>query len=329
MPNGESYFFKKLTNERIIIGEAGKYLTGNVFTSFIKFLKDDWHNYFLTWKGDLGKYGGMIKTWQKTNGIFYIVFTISLLLFILHTWYDEKRKKEYIDLKQQIQKTDNKLYELNVEFNQLIQKRIEIENNIVALHKQYAKDFENEQYKAQLDTFLEKQKNTEVAINKKKEEIITLEHLDQELTTKIKHKIEKVSSSITHKELQKLIGELHSIKKLWQRELTWKEREQLEQEVTGHKRKIPFTLSQSFILFEKEVVYKMAKKCDGFEDGMNLLDMIKLITKEQLINNVIENRFHKIRQARNKWMHDAKLPSEDVIRDLITTLHVYKVEPEV
>jgi hypothetical protein len=76
------------------------------------------------------------------------------------------------------------------------------------------------------------------------------------------------------------------------------------------------------------VVYKLAKKCDGFEDDMKLLDMIKLIAREQLINNVIESRFHKIRQARNKWMHDAKLPSENVIRDLITTLQIYKVEPE-
>jgi len=330
MPNGESYFYTQLPNGKILIGEAGKYLTDSVVGSFGLFLKDDWYNYFLTWKGEPGKYGGITKTWQKTNGIFYLTFLISIILFFIYDRYDRNRRKEYFELKNKVYDTNEKLYVLNTEFNQLMQQRIQVENKILELHKKYGEEtIKDTDYKVQISKLSEEEKKIESQLSMKKEEILQLEHVDDELSNKLKSKIEKVSSYVAHKELEKLIEKLHSIKKLWQRELTWKEREKIECEITGHKQKIPFTLSQSFMLFEKEVVFRLAKKCDGFEENMKLLDMIKLITKENLINRSIEERFHRIRKARNKWMHDAVLPNENVIDDLIATLQVFKVEPEV
>ena len=330
MQNGESYFYTQLPNNKILIGEAGKYLTNSILGAFGLFLKDDWHNYFLTWKGTPGKYGGITKTWQKTNGIFYLTFFISLILFLIYDWYDRTRRKEFFELKDKVYETDEKLLVLNTQFNELMQKRIQVENKIMKIQQKYGADeLNDEEYKSVISILSNEELEIENILAEKKEEIIHLEHIDDALSNKLKKKIEKLSSGVAHKELEKLIEKLHNIKKLWQRELTWKERGKLEREITGDHQKIPFTLSQSFILFEKEVVFRLAKKCRDFEENMKMLDMIKLIARENIINRSIENRFHKIRQARNNWMHNAILPNESVIDDLIVTLQVFKVEPEV
>jgi len=330
IPNGESYFYTQLPNNKILIGEAGKYLTDSVLGAFVLFLKDDWHNYFLTWKGEPGKYGGITKTWKKTSGIFYLTFFISLILFLIYDWYDRTRRKEFFELKDKVYETDEKLLILNTQFNELMQKRIQVENKIMKIQQKYGADqLNDEEYKSEISMVTNEEQEIENILAEKKEEIIHLEHIDDALSNKLKKKIEKLSSGVAHKELEKLIEKLHNIKKLWQRELTWKERGKLEREITGDNQKIPFTLSQSFILFEKEVVYRLAKKCRDFDENMKMLDMIKLIARENIINRSIENRFHKIRQARNNWMHNAILPNESVIDDLIATLQVFKVEPEV
>ena len=82
-------FFKyEVDDNKILLGEAGSYLSidksfGSTLYLMKIFLKNDFHNYFLTWRGGDGKYGGVVKTWNKTKEVFFIVFTVSIILTLI------------------------------------------------------------------------------------------------------------------------------------------------------------------------------------------------------------------------------------------------------
>jgi len=324
MPNGKSYLYKSIDDNSILIGEAGKYLIKSNFDAFIMFMKDDWARYFNI-KDKAGKYGDFDKTWKKTNGIFYIVISISFLLYLLYLWHFWSKSKEYANLKKKSMRTDHKLYTLNQEFNNLARQKKTIENNIAELSRNNDTISNSEETKKKLAEYVENEERLKDLISRKKEEIISTEHIDSNIIDDIKLKSEKISSTNMAKEIERLIEKLHDIKRLWQRELTWTERKELESNITGYETKIPFTISQSVILFEKEIVLKKAKMCKGYEEEMNLFEMIELISKDE--TKEIKGILHKIRKARNDWSHKGIVPNKEVLNDLLRLLNHFKVEP--
>lgn len=326
--DGESYLYKRINEDVILVGNSGKYLAKDGLASLYIFIKEDWTRYFIMTSAPEGKYGAIPKTWEKTQGIFYITIITSILLYIFQFLYFRSKEQALQKLKKQSLESDKKLYHLNAEFTHLVQQKLEVENNILKLNR------ENDDLSKESDIFKEKEAyyiETEYELNqlldKKKKEIISEEHLDDDIVGQIKKKSEKIDIVNMTKEIEILIDKLHNIRKLWQRELTWAERKTLESKITGFPENIPFTLSQSFILFEKEIVLKMAKSCHGYSDNMGLYEMIKLISDSKDFNNEIEHKLHKIRKARNKWSHAGLLPDNDVIDDLLSILHSFKVEP--
>ncbi len=326
LDNGESYFYKAFENNNsALIGETGKYLIKSNYKSLVIFIRDDWNRYFTSWNGEPGKYGNMKTTWKKTYSIFYIVVTASLILYFVFELYSRRKVKEYEKLKNKSLETDNKLYDLNNEFNNLMQQKNEIENNIVELNMNFSTATEDNKIK--IEQLKKNEEEIKELLVRKKKEIISIEHVDNKIIDDIKTKSEKLTSKSLSKEIELLIDKLHNIKKLWQRELNWVERKTLESEVTGHNNKVPFTISQAFILFEKEIILKQAKMCDGYYEDMKLIDMIDLIANNQKLNREIVNILHEIRKARNDWSHTGKLPSSDIIDHLMTVLNFYKIEP--
>lgn len=331
---GESYLYKDLNDHSALIGQAGEYKhikksIGTNLKEFFIFIRDEWCGYFLNLCKEPGKYGHSInKTWEKTSGIFFITFTISIILYFILLWYQRTKEREYAKLKEESSKTDVILYDLNNEFNSLRQQQQGIENEISELSRDRGVLSElSDEYKQKLDEYEKQEEDLKKLISAKKQEIISEEHKDDSLIDNIRKKSDTITRKEMAKELELLIDKLHDVKKLWQREYSWDKRKELESRVTGYDHKIPFTISQAVILFEKEVVLKMAKTCPGYDESMNLLKMIQLISKCKNLSDDITDKLHKIRKARNKWSHDGTPPSADVIDDLLTLLNTFGIEP--
>lgn len=325
LKDGESYLYQNIGNDSILIGQAGKYLINSNIKALYIFMKDDWSRFFIT-KDKHGNYGNILKTWQKTNGIFLIISITSLLLYLFFIWYFKAKERDYENLKNKSMQTDSLLYKLNQEFNDLSRQKKTIENQIAELSRNNDLSAQNSDItKKQMAEFKANEQKIRALILEKKHEIISIEHIDSNIIDDIKHKSEKISSTNMAKEIEMLIDKLHDIKRLWQRELTWTERKELESSITGYETKIPFTISQSVILFEKEIVLKKAKMCKGYDQQMNLFEMIELISKDE--TKEIKGILHKIRKARNDWSHKGIAPSKEVLNDLLRLLNHFKVEP--
>ena len=55
-------------------------------------------------------------------------------------------------------------------------------------------------------------------------------------------------------------------------------------------------------------------------DGPTVRDLIDELAEANMISEKDKHFFHEVRIARNNWMHEGKLPSEQLLKRLVNTL---------
>jgi hypothetical protein len=60
------------------------------------------------------------------------------------------------------------------------------------------------------------------------------------------------------------------------------------------------------------------------QDGPHIIDLIDELAEANMISEKDKNFFHEVRIARNKWMHEQKLPTEELLTRLVNKLEKSK-----
>lgn len=314
--------YKKFANGTILIGGAGKYLGFNEFHNIITYFRTDWIEILTTQKG-------IKKVWDKGHFIIYITFTVSLAFWLLYLYISHRNRKAYEDLKKQSDNLNTDWEKLNEDYLQLLQNRMALENQLQSYTSESTTDFDSAATTSEMIATLSNEKEQiDQAITHTKSALLDLEKQESDLEILIENSYAKLNAIDQKTESSTLIEKLGRIKLLWRRGPSWKERRNLESELSENDTFIPFTISQSFIVFEKNVVRVAAKRFKNYSDEMSLFDAIELIKNEGKIKAKDVDMMHSIRKARNEWFHGGIRPSSKDIDDLIDFLNEFNVDPE-
>jgi hypothetical protein len=311
LKDDRTFIHRKINDELHLIGSTGKYLDREKRT-FFEFIKNDWSSYFLTL--DSGKSGlkGLWNTWNKSKESFYIIFSISIILLSIVILIQRRNRNRFNELKEQLNLETKKIEKLNEKYDELNSQKLELEEKV--------DNKDNEQKLIKLNSEIEKLRK-EISESSKYEDLIF---------DKLKKQSNSLSNDLKSEELEKIITEMQTIKHLWTREFEWKNRLNLESNITTETTNIPFTLTIAFILFENQFIDKLARKSDYYEiAAINLEKKIDLVCKEHALSSDVKEKFHEIRKARNKWFHYGKKPSSSIINDLLSVLEQYDIKADI
>ena len=161
---------------------------------------------------------------------------------------------------------------------------------------------------------------------KKAEELYfeTLESLEEQLLI-IKKQDAKLNAAQSKHALEEARTELNKIKRLWTYDYGWNDRFEIERDITPQGNS-PFIRNVSFVGFEI-YIKKLAREKLKYSlsrlkahDGPNIIDLIDELAEANMISEKDKNFFHEVRIARNNWMHEWKLPSEQLLKRLVNKL---------
>ena len=139
----------------------------------------------------------------------------------------------------------------------------------------------------------------------------------------------KLTSAQTKRALEDRTAELNKIKGLWMCDHGWNDRLEIEREITVQGN-TPFIRNVSLVGFERFIKTLALQKLNyGWsrltsQDGPNIMDLIDELAEANMISEKDKNFFHEVRIARNKWMHEQKLPTEQLLTRLVNKLEKSK-----
>ena len=357
-------FFKyEVDDNKILLGEAGSYLSidksfGSTLYLMKIFLKNDFHNYFLTWRGGDGKYGGVVKTWNKTKEVFFIVFTVSIILTLIGFWISRKieiiHEKKAFYFQKEINKLRSERKNLDVESGSIYSNIKDVRSQKNQLSSLIASNKKEEDIVTEdIESFCEEDKKQDLDIYKEKldsvkatgklhkemykeieqkyialqdqEEKTIKEYLEldgrfTELQGKQLDEVDKAGLAKLKKEWRVLNQKYNEILKLWEQSTKWTVRQNIESGVNDQGL-VPFTLSVAFIAFEDYVneYYKSIMDSSNYDEGARLSDKIYWIVKKGRLSSM-ENDFREVRIARNEWFHSGRSPKKGVIKKLLNII---------
>ena len=327
--DGKSYLYRSLNlggKEVYLIGEAGRYLGKSNFRAFNSFMFYDWPRYFLSLSTEKGKYGAIKKTWTKTKEIFYLVVTISLILWLLNWFQVKKFRQEYLKSKIKEDQLNSKLNLLDQTYNSLKNERYEKEELIKNLELEMLdmtnkSGEEKSKLREALKIYKDKYKELDQLLVEEEEYIEQLEREKIELNKVLQLQLSKLDKDEQKDKCKFNYEKLAQLELLWRHEPKWIERKNIESLVSLRETHLPFTITQAFIAFEN-VVSKLTDPYKNEFEGkyFDLNEKIQWIFRNELLPSKYEDDFHDARKARNRWFHSAIYPNMEVITFLIKTL---------
>ena len=135
----------------------------------------------------------------------------------------------------------------------------------------------------------------------------------------------KLTSAQAKRALEERTAELNKIKGLWMCDHGWKDRLEIEREITTQGNS-PFIRNVSLVGFERFIKTLARQKLNyGWskltsQDGPKIIDLIDELAEANMISEKDKNFFHEVRIARNDWMHEQKLPTEQLLTKLVNKL---------
>jgi hypothetical protein len=303
--DGSFYMFSDLQGgQGILIGQAGAYSSHLGRAAFL-----DKIPYYL-WGS------GFKKMYSKSRYI-WLVISVAGFIFILTRQIVVKRNRR-LWLKNRMSRfvKDAEAKKALLDLNEA---RLKTETMEADLEQQKTStESLNQEYKEKLKHALAREKESEEAYF---EILVSLE--EQDVITK---KLDaKLNSAQRKQALDETRSELSKIRKLWTRDYSWNERLEIERDITAQGNS-PFIRNVSFVGFEM-FIKKFARQKLNYglsrlkaHDGPTVRDLIDELAEANMISEKDKNFFHEVRIARNNWMHEGKLPSEQLLKRLVNTL---------
>jgi hypothetical protein len=264
------------------------------------------------------------------------IFLTSLLIWLLFKSKERKNKKEYEKLSKRREKIQKNIIELDKKYNDLKNEIFNLEEEIredelllASQHFTKSDDkkiaIENIRKKTVMQTI----KNS--SLIELKSHIIQLESEVEAIENLLNEKRIKLRDFERNQEYQKLSNNAITLKQLWRHEPTWDKRKQIETTAALTKGNLPFTLTQAFISFER-FIDKEIEDCLPSEEQEEALDKtlitkINIIGKCRNLSNAEINLYHRIRKARNKWVHGAIYPNQELLNELLIVLEKTDITP--
>ena len=264
------------------------------------------------------------------------IFFTSLLVWLLFKSNERKNKKEYEKLSRRREEIQKNIIELDNKYNDLKNEIFNLEEGIredelllTSQHFTRSDDkkivIENIRKKTAMQTI---KKGSLIEL---KNHIVQLESEVEAIENLLSEKRIKLQDFERNKEYQKLSTNAIILKQLWRHEPTWEKRKQIEATAVLTKGNLPFTLTQAFISFER-FIDKEIEDCFPSEEQEEVLDKT-LIIKINMVGkcrNLLKteiNLYHRIRKARNKWVHGAIYPNQELLNELLTILENTDMTP--
>ena len=311
---GHTYMFSRLTNgQGTLIGEAGAY-SSSVWgrAAFIEKIP-----YYLSGSG-------IKKMYSKSK---YIWFVISVMVFILIFTRElalKKNRKRWLDARLKLYQKDGEARKALEELNEA---RMQSQMMMTELEQQRSHTESLKQnYNKRLEEVLERERESEEAYFEILESFEEQELISKKLDTKLTTAQSRQALEETRKELTK-------IKRLWTHDYGWNERFDIESEISSGGNS-PFIRNVSFIGFERFIKNLAQQKLDYTRsdlksyDGPGVIKLIDELEAANMISKKDKTFFHEVRIARNNWMHEGKLPSQELLKRLVVKLDKVKPKPQ-
>lgn len=306
----ESYLIKRFDkNKEYLIAKTNFYSKNNELSHFFYFLKN---RYYQT--------NGINKIFEKGKFLFFIIFSVSLTLWLLNRLKYKKHYSQYKHYQENEYELQQKLLLLDTKYNETKRKRYENEELLEELGSKSEKEKEN------LKSTIKELKTSKDKLDKlfKKDEslIETLETESSNLRKKINMQLKKLDYYKQNEQNKQIFEKLERLNQLWRHDPTWEDRKNIESLVALKKSNLPFTITQGFIAFDK-LVLNLVKQYDPYliESQTNLNSNINMIFDNRLLPIKYKNNFHNVRKARNEWFHAGIYPSIETTNFLIKVLN--------
>ena len=302
---GGAYIFSEFSDgSGILLGEAGAYaLSGRA--AFLDKLP-----YYLFTRA------GLRKMHSKSKYIWWVI-SITVFIFIVtkevavrrNRWRWQKARASLLIKDREASKALDELNKARAKA-QLMENELEEQRNV------------SDSLKRDFGKKLEKAKARENEAEALYYE--TLQSYEEQVAVANKEDA-KLTSEQTKRALEERTAELNKIKGLWMYDYGWNDRLEIEREITTQGNS-PFIRNVSFVGFERFIKTLALKKLNyGWSrltahDGPDIIDLIDELAETNMISVKDKNFFHEVRIARNKWMHDQKLPTEQLLTRLVNKL---------
>lgn len=314
--NNNTFMFSQVSDEWILVGEAGNYLRlfGNEQGQFFEFLFNQLPKKISSTSAIYGMY-------YKSKWTLILISLLSMLALSITAY--KIRRNEFNNLEKL---NDAKKAVANIEIKcSDLQNKIDIIKDqltnkdalINSLESQIALSQSNTQEQnQQIEEWFEKSLNYESEVKLLEKAKIELENEREILLEKVVKASTLVSIEELKNELKKSQQEYNNISRLWRSNTKWQDRHLIEERV-GIQHRVPFTLSAAFIAFESwaDDYYNELASSKSSEDNLSLKEKIDIIASREPQRRSV---LHKIRIARNAWFHSGKSPEKGLIKELLT-----------
>ena len=234
------------------------------------------------------------------------------------------------------QKIQSSIVQLDNEYNDLknviftLEEEIKIEELALASNEYINPDEKKKAIeKIRKKTVLQTHKYN--ALLKQKNEIIKMEAEGEAIESLLNEKRTKLRVTERDYEYKKLSTNTSKLKQLWRHEPTWTKRRDIETTASLTKNNLPFTLTQAFMSFERYIDKEIENCFTGKEQeealDKTLVKKINILVKVREMSRSDQNLFHRIRKARNKWVHGAIYPNQVLLNDLLGILEQTDISP--
>jgi ABC-type multidrug transport system fused ATPase/permease subunit len=317
-----SFMFDQVSEDWILVGEAGNYLRlfGNESGQIFEFILNQLPK-------KLSSINAIFGMWYKSK---WSLFLISFLSFIALIFSVAKiRSSEYKNLKE-LNNAKKAVADVEIQCSDL-QDKIDNYKTQLADKNILIDSLESQITLGQTNAQEQNQQNKEM-FGLYENEIKQLEKSKKELENEREMLLDKVviaSKNIgieeSQKELKNTQQRYNNLTRLWRSNTKWQDRHLIEEQV-GIQHRVPFTLSAAFIAFESWVddYWNDLQSQTSSEVSISLKDKIDIIANREPQRR---SSLHQIRIARNAWFHSGKSPEKGIIKELL--LIVANEEPRI
>lgn len=317
--NDQHFIYKRLDKENIwLVAKIKDYYKSNGFLRFWNFIISGDEG--RSWISSLSSFQTFFK---KTKFLWSVLLPFSYSLYFFFTFYYLKQTNTIKQLTQDKEKTVAEWDALNIKLKELIDEQLILENE---LKEKAELNMQNQFLNQEIDTLETKNKDLLENIKKYTTQIKEIESVENLLSQKIKTSSTKLTADEQEQILEKSLQRLGQLDLLWQYKPSWKERYEIENNVSLRDEFTPFTISQAFMCFEKLVEKFVVKKDIEFKN-LQLIDQINILFDQNLLPMHYKEDMHSIRKARNQWVHHGKHPSREIYNLLLDILDKTDMKP--
>ena len=307
--------FAKVSDEWILVGEAGNYLRlfGNEQGQFFEFL----FNQLPKKISSTSAIYGMYYKSKWTLGLILLLSMLALSITVYKIRRNEFNNLEKLNAaKKAVANIESECSDLQNKIDIIKDQLTSKDAKINSLESQIALRQKNtEEQNQQIEEWFEKSLNYESELKLLEKVKIELENERERLLEQVVNASSLVSIEELKNELKKSQQEYNNISRLWRSNTKWDDRHLIEERV-GIQHRVPFTLSAAFIAFESWVddYYNELASSKLAEDNLSLKEKIDIIANREPQRRSV---LHKIRIARNSWFHSGNSPEKGLIKELL------------